>query len=149
MSDEGIEQLKRHEGYRDKIYKCPAGFNTLGYGHNIDANPLSTVDSEFFKRDARACSESLLRGDIVSFVNAIKAKKSFVDDFSQPRQDALINLTYNMGAGWLTLWSDTWRQIKMEQWVVVGNDIRRSKYARQVGQRASELAAQLESGVYA
>ena len=25
--------VKRHEGYRDRIYKCPAGVLTVGWGH--------------------------------------------------------------------------------------------------------------------
>jgi len=32
-----IAELKRHEGFSEKMYKCPAGYNTIGYGWNVDA----------------------------------------------------------------------------------------------------------------
>ena len=35
--------LKADEGFRDKIYTCSAGANTIGYGFNLDANPFPEV----------------------------------------------------------------------------------------------------------
>lgn len=32
------ELLTKHEGRRRKPYKCSAGANTIGVGHNIDQN---------------------------------------------------------------------------------------------------------------
>ncbi|WP_423786615.1 glycoside hydrolase family protein, partial [Helicobacter winghamensis] len=32
------------EGFSAKVYKCPAGFNTIGYGRNIEANPLNAQE---------------------------------------------------------------------------------------------------------
>ena len=34
-----IELLKKHEGFRDHVYRCTAGKKTIGYGYNLDANP--------------------------------------------------------------------------------------------------------------
>ena len=39
-----IHYLKYREGYKPIMYLCPAGFKTIGYGHNIDAN--GTVDKD-------------------------------------------------------------------------------------------------------
>lgn len=36
-----LSQLKRHEGLRLWVYRCPTGHRTIGYGHNLDATPLS------------------------------------------------------------------------------------------------------------
>ena len=32
------------EGFSASVYKCPAGFDTIGYGRNIEANPLSVEE---------------------------------------------------------------------------------------------------------
>lgn len=32
------ESIKRHEGYRDRPYRCPAGHPTVGWGHNLEAH---------------------------------------------------------------------------------------------------------------
>ena len=38
--DKLIAQLKRHEGFRNRVYLCSAGKETIGYGYNLKANPL-------------------------------------------------------------------------------------------------------------
>jgi GH24 family phage-related lysozyme (muramidase) len=34
------EDLKKDEGFRGCSYKCSAGKITIGYGHNIEDNPI-------------------------------------------------------------------------------------------------------------
>lgn len=34
--DQAISTLKTDEGYREFMYKCSQGFNTIGYGTNLD-----------------------------------------------------------------------------------------------------------------
>lgn len=34
-SDSGIELIKRFEGFSNKVYKCAAGYKTIGYGHKL------------------------------------------------------------------------------------------------------------------
>jgi lysozyme len=34
-----LERLQKSEGFRAKPYLCPAGFTTIGYGHNLEADP--------------------------------------------------------------------------------------------------------------
>ena len=33
--NECIEELKQRESFSSKIYKCPAGYKTIGYGHRV------------------------------------------------------------------------------------------------------------------
>ena len=46
MANLVIEQLKRHEGFRKHVYKCTAGHDTVGFGYNLDANPLALTPYE-------------------------------------------------------------------------------------------------------
>ena len=39
LSKELLESLKRQEGFRSSPYRCPAGRVTIGYGHNLEADP--------------------------------------------------------------------------------------------------------------
>ena len=41
-----IEQLRRHEGVRSTVYKCTAGFETIGVGRNISESGLGLSDDE-------------------------------------------------------------------------------------------------------
>lgn len=56
MSDDWIElckrSIKRHEGYRPSPYRDTEGILTIGWGHNLDAKPLSPhVCNEIFNED--------------------------------------------------------------------------------------------------
>ena len=46
-TDPGIEQLKRHEGLRLKMYRCTTGANSIGIGHNLETRvrvPMAKTD---------------------------------------------------------------------------------------------------------
>ena len=52
-----IEEIKKHEGFRNKVYSCPAGYPTIGYGHLIK-------DREVFLHQITAeQADSILRCD--------------------------------------------------------------------------------------
>ena len=149
MSQQGLDRLKIHEGYRATMYKCTAGANTIGYGHNCDANPMTKIEKQGMMNQPKVTAEKMLIDDLLGFERSLEREKPIVKYFTQPRQDALINLTFNMGVGWVKGWPNTWKQIEAENWEAVAASIRGSKYARQVGYRAVEIADQLASGVYA
>ena len=35
ITDEGLDLIKRFEGFAPKIYLCPAAWPTIGYGHVV------------------------------------------------------------------------------------------------------------------
>lgn len=148
LSDKGLERLKIHEGYRDHVYKCSAGFHTIGFGHNIDANPLSKEEKEYWKEDPAHCAELILRDDVSIFEQKLFKAKPCVEEMTQPRIDALINMTFNMGIGWIDRFPKCWRALEAERYADASDEIRTSKYAKDVGARASEIAYQIETGHY-
>jgi lysozyme len=60
----GIEIIKKYEGLELKPYKCPAGYNTIGYGHVIRKN-------EKFTHISKQKAESLLISDCSDIGNYI------------------------------------------------------------------------------
>ena len=50
-----VNMLKRHEGVRDKVYMCSAGYETIGVGRNISESGLGLSNDEI---------EYLLKNDI-------------------------------------------------------------------------------------
>ncbi|HHX10519.1 MAG TPA: lysozyme, partial [Firmicutes bacterium] len=52
------EQLILHEGLRLEVYKCPAGYWTIGVGRNLEGKPLKKEEQEYiFKRSDLAPDE--------------------------------------------------------------------------------------------
>lgn len=146
MSESGIKDLKDFEGYVGKIYKCPAGSNTLGYGHNIDANPLTPYQQECWDKEPKRTASMLLINDLWKFEQALHEKKPFIAEWSQPRIDAVIDMTFNMGEGWLNTWPNTWDLLHRGQFGHAARSILKSKYARQVKGRARINARKIETG---
>ena len=91
LSSKGLEFIKRHEGYSDKVYKDAAGNATIGYGHLIKQG------ENFDKGITKEKATELLAQDTKTAVDAVNAK--LTGKTSQSKFDALVDFTYNVGAG--------------------------------------------------
>ena len=92
--DRLLTQLKADEGTgpmkhgRHLLYKCPKGFWTIGYGHNLDAKGLT-----------RAQAERLLDDDLDETIRELGAALPWVADLDPVRQAVLVMMAYQMGVG--------------------------------------------------
>lgn len=82
ISDRGIDLIKKYEGLRLKSYICPAGYKTIGYGHQTRS--LNSITSR------RA--EQLLEEDLAPIVEHVRTL-----DMSQNEFDAVCSFAYNVG----------------------------------------------------
>ena len=138
MTKEGIEQLKRHEGLRLQAYFCPASVLTIGYGHTAGVKEGQTITLE----DA----EYLLSEDINE---AEIGARSLFDNwysFSPVRQDAVINLVFNLGKVGLSKFKTFIRCMKSGQWDAAAGALVHSKWYGQVGQRARDVVEMIREG---
>ena len=96
-----IEQLKRHEGFRSKPYKCSAGKLTIGYGRNLDDVGINQSEAlELLRQDvARA------RKDVLKHISGA----DLLDDV---RLNVLINMCFNLGIYKLLLFRKTLRAVQ-------------------------------------
>ena len=60
ITDEGINLIKRFEGFSSSIYICPAGYPTIGYGHVVRDTDKQRFDEGIDKDEG----EMLLRQDV-------------------------------------------------------------------------------------
>lgn len=87
-SNKGIELIKRHEGFRARAYKCPAGVWTIGYGHTGGVNSGDVI--------TEARGEQLLRADLAHAERVVDMQCL---PLSQNQFDALVSLVFNIGEG--------------------------------------------------
>jgi len=130
-----LSQVKRHEGYRQKVYKCTAGKLTIGIGRNLD-------DVGIFPNEA----EYLLTNDLQRAVNELSLAFPWYRDLSLRRKQALINLVFNVGLSSLKGFKKFLSAMQSGDWDTAKTELLDSKYARQVGQRAIEIAEQIVKG---
>ena len=130
------DQLRRDESVRDTMYRDELGNATVGVGHNL-STPLS----------ARAI-QMILEDDVSAKKIEMDASLPWAASLDDARYGALLNLSFNMGVGGLLGFPRMLRAIQAQDWDVAARELLDSRYARQVGDRATRLAAQLQTGVW-
>lgn len=91
ISERGLKLIAFFEGFRSKVYKDIAGYETVGFGHKL----LSK--ESYLKRITRKQALALLKKDAQSAVSAIN--KFVKVDLNQNQFDALASFAYNIGRG--------------------------------------------------
>ena len=145
-----IDQLKRHEGTKRDLagfhvaYRCTSGCLTIGYGHNLDANPIPGVTAS--SRLSEDQAERLLITDINKASSDLAKLRPWTSALDPARRSVLINMLFNLGPQGLLSFSNTLALIKAGDYAGAARNMLASKWASQVGRRATELAKQMETG---
>jgi len=130
------KMLLKHEGLRLKPYLCSEGKTTIGIGHNLD-------DKGITEKQAYV----LLRDDIDDCIKDL-APYTWFKDLNMPRQDALINMCFNLGINRLLKFKNMVQALEVHDYEEAAKQALDSKWATQVGKRAFELAEIIKSGEY-
>lgn len=91
ITQNGLDLIKRFEGFSRTVYFCPAGYPTIGYGHVVkeDEDFSAGIDEaqaeELLRQDAQIAERAVLR-----LINVPLTDGQF---------DALVSFTYNLGGG--------------------------------------------------
>lgn len=93
ITDEGINLIKRFEGFSSSIYICPAGYPTIGYGHVVRDTDKQRFDEGIDKDEG----EMLLRQDVHW---AERGVLRLIDvPLTDGQFDSLVSFTFNLGSG--------------------------------------------------
>ena len=90
ITQDGIDLIKRFEGFSSTVYICPAGYPTIGYGHLVR-------NHEKFEEISQEEAEALLRIDVESAERAVL--RLIKVPLTDGQFDALVSFTYNLGSG--------------------------------------------------
>jgi lysozyme len=143
------EELKRDEGLRLKPYKCTAGAWTIGYGHNLSADGLSTeqVIGRYGTGISLEKAEALLNADMDDAIYAARSLCSgFWDQLTDARQRVVVNMAFNLGYTKLSQFKRTFTAIRECRYKDASRHMLNSRWYGQVGDRAKRLIAMMERG---
>ncbi len=127
--------LVRHEGLRLKPYTCTANKLTIGVGRNIQDNGISEAEAML-----------LLENDIDAIVRDLNRALPWWQQLDEARREVLANMVFNMGIGTVLTFKNTLAAVQAGDYKKAAALMLQSKWATQVGNRAKELAAQMETG---
>ena len=141
FSDVGKAELKLDEGFKSKPYKCTAGYQTIGWGHNLDANGIKT---KFL--------QSMYDDDCDDKVAEMKSHPALAwifegDSVNQVRRDAFINMAFNLGVDGLAKFRKALAAGRCGDWETCANESIDSRWYIQVKRRGPRIVGQLRTGV--
>jgi lysozyme len=141
--------LTKHEGKKNEEYRCTSNRRSIGIGHNIDAKGLPD-DIEAFLEDNGYITDEMIdrlyEMDISDAITDAIRLYPALKSFSEPRIFALIDFVFNVGYKTASTFKNTNRAINEERWDDAADGLLASKYARQVGRRARDVAEMLRDG---
>ncbi len=140
MSDRLINMLKMHEGVETHAYQCSANKITIGVGRNVDP-----VDGLGLSQDE---IEYLLKNDIDRVRVELGDEYEWFDDLVPARQDALIDISFNLGATRLRKFKKALKAMADEDYEKAANEFMDSRWSEQVGRRAYTVTQMIRKGSY-
>ena len=123
------ETITRHEGSRLDMYQDTLGIWTIGVGHNIQEKGISPKVMEI-----------MLQEDLEEAISELKRSVSFFSRMPEQVQEALVNLSFNMGIPRLMQFRNTLAYLRDGEFESAADELLDSRYAEQVGHRALEVA---------
>ena len=137
MSKRLSDMLIKHEGKRNKPYECTAGKLTIGVGRNLDDMGLTEDEVLYLlDNDIQRCDTELLQNF------------KWYSDLCRARQDALINLCFNIGITRLLTFTNSLAYMEAEDYEKAADEFLNSRWAEQVGNRAIEVTELIRTGRY-
>lgn len=135
MPETLVEQLIRHEGLRLFPYQDGVGKWTIGVGRNLTDCGISKAEAlAMLERDL---SDAAM--DLMQF--------AWFPRLDLARQNAFINMRFNLGPAGFRKFKAMLLALERGQFSVAAEEMRDSKWYRQVGARAEELAETVDTGV--
>jgi len=129
--------IEAHEGRMRKMYKCTAGFNTIGVGHNLDANVLTD----------RAIDVILVE-DIRQVEMDLDRCLPWWRNESDSRRAALVDLCFNLGIQGVLGFRNTLHAWMNRDYEAAARGLENSKWHGQVGRRAPRIEHMVRTGMW-
>ena len=129
--EQASELVKKNEGLRLRLYKCPAGKLTIGYGHNIEDNGINN-----------ACAEFIFNEDLSNCIRVAEEifGKTFFGNLKDNAKVVIVDMLFNLGSTKFLTFKKFIRCVKNYDYEGAGNEIVNSKAYKQNTRRYKELS---------
>lgn len=123
-----VESIKKHEGFRKRMYNDSVGVPTIGYGFNLEQIELPKPVAELW-----------LSFEIEKHQRELE-QFHWYNKLDPIRQDVLLDMHYNLGHSRFTQFKRMIAALENQKYDKAAQEMLDSKWARQVGDRAKTLA---------
>lgn len=129
------EQLDTDEGRKSRIYTDTVGKVTGGVGRNLTDNGFSQDEIDL-----------MLTNDIVKATSTARSLVQGFDQLDDVRQEVVVNMAFNLGYTRLAGFKMLLAAVNSSAWDDAATQMLSSKWASQVGSRATRLSFAMRTG---
>lgn len=126
--------IKKCEGLESHPYMDTAGKLTIGYGRNLQDDGITPDEADYlFENDFKQCIDEL-------------SKYTWYTEQPVGVRAALVNMAFNLGVPRLKLFKRMIAALVVKNYTVAALEALNSKWAKQVGDRAKDVALLIREG---
>ena len=135
--DRLLESVKKHEGYRNKVYLDTLGKRTVGVGH-LCVEDFWEDDKEYEEKFLMTILEHDLQ-------TAIKGAKELMEDhgcadINEKAEELLIEMVFQLGMTGVSKFKNMWKALAELNYVGASYEMLDSRWAKQTPNRAKAMA---------
>lgn len=142
------KRLAVEEGDRLAAYLDTKRILTIGRGHNCIARPVDGV-TKAGDRITPEQDQQLFQADVQDACAQLDARMPWWKTLDDDRQNVMLDLCFNMGIETLSSFHNTLKAIIEGRWDDAAVGMAQSRWAREVGSRATFLENAMRTGIYA
>ena len=132
-----MESVKKHEGYRNKVYLDTLGKRTVGVGH---------LCVEDFWEDDKEYEESFLMeilekdlSEAIKGANDLMAEHDCMD-INEKAHEILIEMVFQLGKNGVSKFKNMWKALSELNYIGASFEMLDSRWAKQTPNRAKDMA---------
>ena len=124
-----LDDIKKHEGFRSRVYQCTEGYDTIGYGFAIKDLEL---DEDI--------AEMILIRKLEKLQKRIASTFGWFFNSPEEVKDVVTNMCYQLGVSGFSRFKKTIYLLETEQYQEASIEVLDSLWAKQTPNRAKELS---------
>ena len=135
-----LESVKKHEGYRNKVYLDTLGKRTVGVGH-LCVEDFWEDDKEYEEKFLM----TILEHDLET---AIKGAKDLMSengcmDMDEIAEEIIIEMIFQLGKTGVSKFRNMWKALSSLDYSTAASEMLDSRWAKQTPNRAQAMSSQM------
>ena len=135
-----LKSVKKHEGYRNKVYLDTLGKRTVGVGH-LCVEDFWEDDKEYEEKFLMTILEHDLQ-------TAIKSAKQLIADhgcmdMDEVAEEIIIEMVFQLGKTGVSKFKNMWKALSGLDYTTAAMEMLDSRWAKQTKNRAEAMSAEM------
>ena len=135
-----LESVKKHEGYRNKVYLDTLGKRTVGVGH-LCVEDFWEDDKEYEEKFLL----TILEHDLKTAIKASQRLCSNCPDIDDLAKEIIIEMVFQLGETGVSKFKNMWKALEQSppEYSVAASEMLDSRWAKQTPNRAQEMSSEM------